>query len=114
MKKFASVAALAAFVLLLALPAFAGEAGKEVTLTGYITDKWCGAANANAEGADCARACAKKGSEMAIYSDGQLYILSDKEMALANLGHKVRVKGTLAEDGKVQVSSIEKVEQKKA
>ncbi len=87
---------------------------KEVKLTGYITDEWCGAKNAGAEGADCARDCAKKGSKLAIFSDGKLYILSDKEAALANLGYKVIVTGTLDDAGVVQVSSIEKAEEKKA
>lgn len=93
----------------------AGEgegAKKEVKLTGYITDEWCGAKNASADGVDCARDCAKKGSKMAIFSDGKLYILSDKDAALAHLGYEVIVKGTVDDAGVVQVSSIEKAEKK--
>jgi len=102
-----------AFVTLLALaaamPAVAGDA-KEVKLTGYITDEYCGAKNANADGVDCAKACAKKGSDLAIYSDGKLYKLSDKEMALKHLGYEVVVTGTINEDGSVKVANIEKNE----
>ncbi len=88
--------------------ALAAEEPKEIQLTGYITDEYCGAKNANPKGADCARDCAKKGSKMAIFSEGKIYLLSDKEAALAHLGYKVVVSGTLGEGGVVQVRSIEK------
>lgn len=111
MKEFAScVAVLAlALVVCVAVPGARAEEAKLVHLTGYITDEWCGAKNANPGGADCARDCAKKGSELAIFSDGKLYRLSDKERSLEFLGSKVIVTGTLdAEDKKVNVRSIEK------
>jgi hypothetical protein len=112
-KKLISLAAVAVFALAFAAPTLAGDASKEVKLTGYITDEWCGAKNANAEGVGCAKACAKKGSDMAIYSDGKLYKLSDKEAALKHLGVKVQVTGTLNEEGTtVQVTSIEQVKEK--
>jgi hypothetical protein len=114
MKKLLGAAALAVLSMVLVLPALAGEgaAAKDVTLSGYITDEWCGAKNANAEGSGCAAACAKKGANLAILSDGKMYILSNKELALSNLGHKVEVKGTLSEDGKtVNVKSIEKAKE---
>jgi len=112
-KKLFSLAAVAAFALAVAAPTIAGDVGQEVKLTGYITDEWCGAKNANADGVGCAKACAKKGSDMAIYSDGKLYKLSDKEAALKHLGVEVQVTGTLSEDGSVvQVESIEEVKEK--
>jgi len=91
----------------------AGEdAGPEVRLTGYITDEWCGANNANAKGADCARDCAKKGSELAIFADGKLYRLSNKNLALEHLGYRVVVTGTLDATSKiVHVRSIEKAKE---
>jgi hypothetical protein len=102
-------------LLCLALGAFTAvlagdDVAKKVELTGYITDEWCGAKNANADGVACARACAEKGSKMAVFSDGKLYVLSDKKAALDNLGVKVVVTGTLDEEGVVQVEAIEKVE----
>ena len=96
-------------IVLLCLPTMAGE-GKEVELTGYITDEYCGAKNANAEGVGCIKACAEKGSALMVYSDGTLYRISDKEMALAHLGYKVIVKGTVDEENNVTPTSIEKAE----
>jgi len=107
---------LISFVLALvaaALPAAAGDVGSEgkpVKLRGFITDEWCGKANANPKGAECARACAKKGSDMAIWADDRLYKLSDKELALKHLGYEVEVTGTLEPDGSVKVEAIRKVE----
>ena len=111
MKKILSVAIVTALALAIALPAVAGET-KEVKLTGYITDEWCGAKNANAGGVGCAKACAKKGSAMALFADGKLYILSDKEKALDHLGYEVVVTGTIGEENKLEVKSIEKVKKK--
>ena len=105
-----SLALVAVLVLALAVPAVAGA--KEVMLTGYITDEYCGAKNANADGVGCAKACAKKGSELAIYADGKMYRLSDKKAALEHLGYEVIVTGTLEEDGSVKVATIAKAEKK--
>ena len=109
MKKILATAVVTLLALAAAMPAVAGDA-EEVKLTGYITDEYCGAKNANADGVDCAKACAKKGSDLAIYSDGKLYKLSDKELALKHLGHEVVVTGTLNDDGSVSVANIEKAE----
>jgi (2Fe-2S) ferredoxin len=116
LRKLVSTLAVALLLTAGAVPAFAGEGhahgGEEVQLTGYITDEWCGAKNANAEGAGCAKACAKKGAALAIYADGKMYKLSDKEAAMKHVGVQVVVKGTVMEDGTVKVASIEKVEKK--
>ena len=61
MKKLFSIAIVAVMALAVVAPAVAGDAGKEVKLTGYITDEWCGKANANADGAGCAKSCGKEG-----------------------------------------------------
>jgi hypothetical protein len=110
MKKWFGLMAIA--LLAIALPVIAGENDKTVELTGYITDAWCGKANANAEGAACAKACAKKGSELAIYSNGKLYKLEDKELAMKNIGFEVVIKGTLIDEDTVKISSIAKAEPK--
>ena len=101
MKKALSVVAILALALAVSLPAVAEESEKEVKLTGWITDQWCGAKNANAAGADCARACAEKGSALVLFSDGKLYGLSDQTLAKEHIGHKVLVKGTIEEESKV-------------
>lgn len=102
-----------ALLVVSAIPTFAGDAAKDskqVQLTGYITDEFCGAKNANSEGADCTKACADKGADVAIYADGKMYKLSDKAMALEHVGYEVVVIGTLNEDGSVEVASIEKAD----
>ncbi len=111
MKKALSLTMVLALALV-ALPALAGEQeAKEVELTGWITDQYCGAKNANAENVDCIKACAEKGSALMVYADGELYKISNKEMALQHVGYKVVVKGTIDEDNVVTPSSIEKAEE---
>jgi len=46
-----------------------------------------------------------------VYADGELYKISDKEMALQHVGYKVVVKGTIDEDNVVTPSSIEKADE---
>ena len=41
---------------------------REVALTGYLTDSYCGAANANANGKGCALRCVKKGAKVQLYA----------------------------------------------
>lgn len=111
MRRALSVCCVLAVAVAAGLPALAGEGeGQEVELTGWITDEWCGARNANADGADCARNCAKKGAALALYSDGELYQISDKDLALEHVGYKVKVKGTLGEENVLTVTSIKKAE----
>ena len=108
MKKFVSIAATLLLGCALAAPVVAGDNGKDVELTGWIADKWCGASNANDEASSiaCAKDCAGKGSPMVLVADGKTYELSDKELALEHLGHEVVVKGTLVGDGRLEVKSI--------
>ena len=94
----------------LAMPVLGGDDPKEVALTGWIADKWCGARNANddPESVACAKACAEKGSPMVLVAGGKTYELSDKKLAVEHIGHEVVVKGTLVSDDKIEVKSIEK------
>ena len=107
MKKALSIAVALAFVAALALPALAGDSGQKVELAGWITDEWCGEKNANADGAGCAKACAKKGAELVLFSEGTVYKLSDQKNALEHVGHKVIVKGVLKGENTVEVNSIQ-------
>jgi hypothetical protein len=110
-RKILALFSVLAFAFALTVPALSGEQeAKEVQLTGWITDEYCGVKNANADGAGCARACAKKGSDMMLYSDGKLYKISDKDMALAHVGHEVVVTGTLSTDNLLTPKNIEKAE----
>ncbi|HEV8700333.1 MAG TPA: hypothetical protein VGV60_03565 [Candidatus Polarisedimenticolia bacterium] len=126
MKTFASVLAVLALV---ALPAaFACDKDKnvnaqaagsdqsgptrEVALTGYLTDSYCGAANANAQGKSCALECVKKGAKVQLYANEKLYTLDQSKVADGHIGVPVRVKGTLDEGtGTIKVASIEVVKQ---
>lgn len=124
MKKFASVLAVMALV---ALPvafacdkaknagtqaAVSGEPGatREVALTGYLTDSYCGAANANAKGKSCALECVKKGAKVQLYADEKLYTLDKSTVDEGHIGVPVKVTGTLDEGtGTIKVASIEAV-----
>jgi len=126
MKKFASILAV---VVLVALPvafacdkaknantqaAVSGEPGatREVALTGYLTDSYCGAANANAKGKDCAASCVKKGAKVQLYADEKLYTLDKSTVADGQIGVPVKVTGTLDEGtSTIKVALIEVVKQ---
>lgn len=99
-------------LLAVSVPAAAGDEAKSVELTGFITDAWCGKGNANVKGAECARSCASKGSDLVIYADGKIYKLDDKEEALKHLGYEVLLKGTLMSGDHVTITSITKADPK--
>lgn len=121
MKRFA--AAFAVIALLAAPVAFACDKDKnvqtaqfgkgpikDVVLTGYLTDSNCGAANANAEGKDCALHCVKKGARVQIKADNKLYTIEKLDKPEEVFGFEVKIVGQLDESSNViRVSSIEKV-----
>lgn len=134
MRKVASLMTFVLVAMVLALPAAAeepkaqevkagaamaaaaeAEAANSITLTGYITDEWCGKKNANADAksADCARDCAQKGAALVMFKDGTMYTLADKEAALKHVGEKVMVTGTVDDKNVVTIVKIEKVDEKK-
>ncbi len=106
-KKLVITTLVLALALTLGLPAVSGDEAKDVKLSGWITDEWCGAANANADGASCARHCAKNGAQLVLFSDGKLYKLSDQKVALEHVGHKVDVSGKLKGEDTIEVAKIE-------
>ena len=109
MKSCRTAAALviAVCILCLSLPSVAADPEKDVKVTGWITDEWCGSKNANAEGKSCALSCAGKGAALVLYSEGKSYKLSDQKAAAENVGIEVVVTGTLAKDGTIAVKAIE-------
>ena len=46
-----------------------------------------------------------------MYAGGKLYKLSDKKLAMKHIGYEVEVKGTLRDDGSVDVVSITKAKE---
>ena len=98
--------ALSSFVLLLliGLPLQAAE------WTGWITDEHCGAKGASEGHKGCALKCADGGAALVFYNpaDEKTYKLSDQAAAKANIGHKVKVVGTI-EGETITVESISEV-----
>jgi hypothetical protein len=121
MKRFA--AAFAIVALLAAPVAFACDKHKDaqtaefgkgpiknVVLTGYLTDSNCGAANANADGKDCALHCIKKGAKVQLKADNKLYTIEKLDKPEEVFGFEVKVTGQLdTSSNVVRVASIEKL-----
>jgi len=76
---------------------------------GWVTDAKCGAHGAKAAHKDCAEKCVKAGDKLVFYNeaDKKIYQLDKQDVAKANLGYEVTVKGT-AKDGSIAVESIAK------
>ena len=81
-------------------------AGEPIELTGWFTDEWCGAGNANTKGGDCARHCVNKGAELVLFSDGKIYRLHDGDEGLDYVGRKVVVRGRMMRGGRLKVETI--------
>ncbi len=70
-----------------------------VTATGWITDTMCGARGANERHADCAKRTVASGKGRYAFYDEQskrLYVLEPQDAALAYLGQRVEVIGTVS------------------
>jgi hypothetical protein len=102
---------LTSFVLLMliGLPLQAGV-GDKGHWTGWITDEHCGAKGASEGHKGCALKCAGDGGALVFYNpaDEKIYKLSDQAAAKANVGHKVKVVGTV-EGETITVESISEV-----
>ena len=82
--------------------------GKEVTLTGYLTDSYCGAANASSKGKSCALECIKKGAKVQLYANNTLYTLEKVDTVEGKVGVEVKVTGLLDEaTNTIKVGTIE-------
>jgi hypothetical protein len=91
-------------VLLVGMPLQAAD------WTGWIVDEHCAAKGASEGHKGCALKCADGGAALVFYnpSDEKVYKLNDQAAAKANIGHKVKVVGTL--DGEtITIESISEV-----
>lgn len=83
------------------------------SLTGWISDASCGAANANAkpESRECARACLKGGADAVFVSDAdnKVYKIAGKANAAQHLDYKVKVTGVVNGDT-ITIREIQKAE----
>ena len=114
MKRLISLGSALTLVFSIAASAFAGEAAAQpTTMKGWITDSFCGAKNATAEGAQCAKDCYKKGAKLELVADGKTYQISDQKAAFNHVGHEVVVTGTLDKD-MIKVEKIEAAKKDKA
>jgi hypothetical protein len=114
MKRFTTV--LTAIVIALAgitTLAAGDKAAASSTVKGWVVDEYCGAKNANANGAQCAKDCIKNGAKAVLAADGKTYGLSNQKLATAHAGHEVEVTGTIDKDGNITVEKIVPVETKK-
>jgi hypothetical protein len=87
-----------AALLLLSLTAL-GQTSGEVTLTGYVTDTWCGRKGANEKHAEHARrSVASSVAQYALYDEAskKLYILAPQSTAAQHVGQRVQITGTLS------------------
>ena len=81
---------------------------KQVSLTGYLTDSYCGAANGNAKGKSCALDCIKKGAKVQLVADGSVYTLEKASPAEKHFGVEVKVTGALnTATSTIEVTSLE-------
>jgi hypothetical protein len=110
MKRFGALTAVLALAFVLSAPAVAGaghDHGKEATMTGWISDANCGAKNANAEGAGCAKSCIKGGSAAVLVVGEKVYtIKGDGKKYMDHAGKEVKVTGTVDGDT-IAIKSIE-------
>jgi len=114
MKRLMSLVCVLTLVLAATAAAFAADAAAQpTTVKGWITDSFCGAKNANAAGAQCAKDCYKKGAKLELVADGKTYQISDQKAALDHVGHEVVVTGTLDNDT-IKVEKIEAAKKDKA
>ena len=114
MKRLISLGSVLALVLAMTATAFAADtAAAPTSVKGWITDSFCGAKNANAGGADCAKSCYKKGAKLELIADGKTYQISDQKAAADHIGHEVVITGTLDKDT-INVSKIEAAKKDKA
>jgi hypothetical protein len=114
MKRLLSLASVLAFVFAMTAVALAADkAAQPTSVQGWITDSFCGAKNANAEGAGCAKDCYKKGAKLELVADGKTYQISDQKAALEHVGHEVIITGTVDNDT-IKVVKIEAAKKDKA
>ena len=114
MKRLISLGSVLALGLALTAVALAADtAAQPTTMKGWITDSFCGAKNANAAGATCAKDCYKKGAKLELVADGKTYQISDQKAAFEHIGHEVVITGTLDKDA-IKVDKIEAATKVKA
>jgi len=97
-----------ALIALLAVSFLAPALAHAGDWTGWVTDEHCAAKGANAAHKACAEKCAKGGSKLVFYNEGdqKIYTLDNQDLAKQHIGHEVKVSGDV-EGSAIKVKSIE-------
>jgi len=83
--------------------------GKAATLTGWVSDEKCGAANASADKADCAKKCIAAGQKIVFVTDKDKKVLNvqNPEVLKGHEGHHVKVSAHVDESaGSIHVMNV--------
>jgi hypothetical protein len=108
MKKLVILAcALGVLATLAIVPAFAQDAPQRIVrLSGWIVDEKTGADHANAESKAAVLAKATEGEALVFYTtEGETYPLVNQEKALAKVGQRWDVIGSVDSDGNLKVGT---------
>jgi len=98
-------------------PAKAGKMGKAQTVKGWVSDEKCGAKNAGADGAACAKKCIDAGEKVVFVgdSDKKVWNVDNPDALKGHEGHHVAVKAHVnADAGSIHVMSVKMLSQGKA
>ncbi len=101
-------------ILVLLVAAFAYAAGKDASMTCWVSDAHCGAKGNNASHASCAKACVKGGEKAVFVSDkdGKVYAITNQDAVKDHVGDHVTVTATAKGDA-LDISKVEAAGEKK-
>jgi hypothetical protein len=91
-------------------------APKLMTLRGWVSDEKCGAKNASAKGAACAKGCIEKGEKVVFVNDKdkKVWNVKNPEDLKGHEGHHVKLSAHVYDDGSIHVMSVSMLGKKKA
>ena len=109
MKKF--VVVVCAMCLIMSMVAVAADkaAAKTGKWSGWVSDEKCGAANASADKADCAKKCIAAGQKIVFVTDKDKKVLNvqNPEVLKGHEGHHVKVSAHVDESaGSIHVMNV--------
>jgi len=107
MRKMLLICLAVCFVLALSALAL-DDMGKSSTVNGWVVDSKCGAKDASADRADCAKKClSAAGAKMVVVtdSDQKVLMVENPDALKGHEGHHVAVTGTMGKDS-IKVASV--------
>ena len=105
MKKLFAILSVCCLVLALASVAFAADKGS--SMTGWVADEKCGAKDASADKAACAKSCIGRGSAPVFVSDKdkEVFKVDNPDTLKSHAGEHVKVSGEV-KDGTLHVDKV--------